>query len=477
MLRRNFLCACVIAGGASLDGCYPKSVSTVQGSGIPGIPGMTVKDDASLFGAATNPPVSTNLQQEIKRQFLAAVAESGVMKNIAGTNGDLMLTEIGIARAEGTIFDINVGLNGSIIAKQSPIPVPGAPVQPADPNNPQAGAQPVNGQPGYNQQGYGQTGYGQTGYGQTGYGQTGYGQTGYGQTGYGGQMGGGSVSTCQTFSPSTMGQQPLQAIYHVEASNYNVSFAFQEKVSSATDGEMLRYQLRTPLMIEEKFRLASTTNITFNAIKLLPKVVGSIVARFFDDITLSLSGGVCYERASDLSTRMYYKPQNTGMTELMRDFSTDVIFPLCQAVVKRQGGDLAKCDLNLPILSDPVVELAKRFETAVTEIVSCQKTDLLEGIQPLYKMYFPLPPGVETYAQGGKVFLYEKKQEGWQKWGWATAIGEDAKDKCLLPKTSTQKCIVIKYGAQFFDDSCERMSSGLMHIGAFNEDKPLIFQK
>ncbi len=444
MVKIRISVAMAVAVGLSASGCIWKTSSETQSKNIPS---MTVKDDSDgvLFGTLrANPPVSVNLQQEIKRQFLMAVEQSGVMKVIAGSNGELSLTEIGIARTEGTIFDINVGVGGSVSVRQQPILLPGGAGgnQPASSNQQQQGSN--NQASTYNQNGLV-------------------------------QVGGGGISSCQSFSPASMGTNALQAMYHVEASNYNVSFAFQEKVTSAAEGEILRYQLRNPLMVEETFRLASSSSITFNAIKLLPKTVSTIVARFFDDISVALSGGVCFERKSELSTRMYYKAEKEGMTELMRDFSTDIIFPLCQNIVRKQGGDMTKCGFKLPQLSDPVSELAKRFETAVADVNACKKTELVEGFLPVYKLYFALPAGLETYAQGAKVFLYEKKSEGWQKWGWASAMGTETNDKCLLPKTSNKKCIVAKYGSQFFDGNCEGINKSALHIGAFNEDKPIIF--
>jgi hypothetical protein len=388
----------LLAGTAS---CKKGATSTESSSGQ--APTMNVRPDSELF--AGNDQIAATLQQEIKRQFLQAVQTAGVLKQLAGENSNVWLTEIAIARVEKSTLDIDASVSGGVAVKERKGESGSAGVS--------DGAGPL----------------------------------------------GGSIATS----------------YHLQRSSYNLTFAFQERVSSTTEGEIIRLPLSAPLVIEENIKVMSRVKLNISAIKALPPAVGTIVARFFDDISINLDSGMTFERSSDVSTRMYFRSGKGNMTELMRDLAADIGVPLCKKLSTLRGSDDGACAVQLPTLTNPVAELEKRISTPVLPIAACEKTTIREGLTPIYKLSFAVSPTLQIFQKDSKAYLYTKEGVSWKKMDWATILGINSKAACKLSADSTKKCITMKYGANFFDDRCAQINSKKLTIGVKEEDKPIIY--
>jgi hypothetical protein len=381
---------------SAVSACKKGATSTESSTGQ--APTLNVRPDSDLF--AGNNSISSTLQQEIKRQFLQAVQTSGVLKQLAGENSNVWLTEIGIARTEKSTLDIDATVEGGVSVKKKP----------------RADGEGENSTP----------------------------------------LGGNITTT-----------------YHLQTSSYNLSFVFQERVSSVQEGEIIRMALSKPLVIEENIKIASRVKLNISAIKALPPAVGSIVARFFDDISLNLDSGMTFERSSDVSTRMYFRSAKGNMTELMRDLVADVGIPLCRKVSGLRGTGADACAVELPTLANPVVELEKRISTPIVPVALCEKTTIREGLIPIYKLNFAVPASIQIFQKDSRAYLFLKDGGSWKKMDWATVLGGNSKAACKLPADSTKKCITLKYGGNFFDGKCADVNSGKLSIGVRDVNEPI----
>jgi hypothetical protein len=219
-----------------LSACNLTSTSTTAGTDNPTL--NTANDD-DLFAGNT---VKKELNHEVKRQFLTAVSKSGIIRQLAGTNANILLQEIGITKAETTTLTIQVA--GGAAKESASV---------------------------------------------------------------------GLGDKCE----GVWGTGNLEACYSIAQSKYNITFDFQEKVSSPTEGEIIHLPLKVPLQIEEMMTVRSRVKLSFDAIAILPTPVKTIVARFFDQISLSVDSGMTYKRESELSTRMFYRSKATGNTVLL----------------------------------------------------------------------------------------------------------------------------------------------------------------
>jgi hypothetical protein len=422
MLNKQFCTLIVASSILTLTSGCTKSSSKSETTAV--TPTLNTKTDSELFSASKN--VSDNLKLEIKRQLLLAVSQSGIMKHIAGNMGNVMLTEIAVAQVEKTTQSIDVSVSGKVDQRTEKTPV-------------------VT-----------------------------------------------SASSTSTLSPSTspsskpnpQSQTPpalnignlgvgIQTAYKVASSTYNVTLTFQEKNLLGGHEEIFTLQLKNPLTVEEEMSIASRVKLSVSAVKALPQGIAEIVARLFDDIALQIDAGNTFSRNSELSTRMYFSNKAGGYTELMRDFTTDVVQPLCSRLIAKSGGNAADCAIALPSIDNPLHTLEARLTNFVATALRCEKTALQENTLPIYKLYFAIPSALQVYTPEGKAFVYEAVTGGWKKIGWSTVVGQSTEGPCANMK-SAEQCLIVRYGAHFFDEKCSAANAQKSKIGLYHEDKPTV---
>ncbi len=390
-------------------------------------PTLNTKPDSELFATSKN--VSENLKLEVKRQFLLAVSESGIMKHLAGNAANVTLSEIAIAQTEKVSQEIDVSLSGKVDQRteKSPTNQP-LPATPSTSATNTGNATP----PSTNT----------------------------------------AIKPTSQLNVGSLGVG-IQTAYKVLSSTYNVTFTFQEKNPLGGQEEIFTLQLKNPLQVEEEMSIASRVKLSISAVKALPQGIASIVARLFDDIALQVDAGNTYKRSSELSTRMHYKNASSEYTELMRDFISDIVQPLCTKIVTKSGGSPAACAIQLPSVDNPLKALEARLTNFVATALHCEKTALQENLVPIYKLYFTIPSALQVYTVESKAFVYENVAGGWKKMGWGTILGQSASGHCANTK-SNEHCLIVQYGAHFFDNKCDSTNAQKSKIGIYHEDKPIV---
>jgi hypothetical protein len=388
---------------------------------------LNTKPDAELF--ATSKDASENLKQEIKRQFLLAASQSGIMKHIAGSSAGVVLSEIAIAPVEKSTQQIEVSITGKIDQRTETTPA-AAPLE----------SVPVN----KNSR----------------------------------NLKNSVPQNKSALPPLDIGNlgAGIQTAYHVSSSTYNITFIFQEKKPDGGEEEVFILQLKNPLQVEEEISIASRVKLSIAAIKALPQGLAAIAARLFDDIVLQIDAGNTFKRTSEISTRMYFKNKSGEYTELMRDFTTDIVQPLCRKIVVKNGTKEESCGVQLPSMDNPLQALEARLANFVAKTTQCEKTALSENFLPIYKLYFAIPSAIQAYTPEARAFLFESVNGGWKKMGWGTILGQSALETCQGAKENEQ-CLILKYGAQFFDEKCKSIRDKNIQLGIYHEDKPAIYIK
>lgn len=420
-----------VAAGLMLGaaGCVPQGEADVEQQTTKVI-SVGVVQDGQLFGA--NDRISVTLQQEIKRQLMSAVALAGViLRERTGMNAELMLTEIGIALVEETSLKVDVNLQGGLKVRERKAPAPAAGAANSAVDVTEGLAMLPNG---------------------------------------GLPSGSGPLDAS------------LQTSYEMLSKTYNISLAFEDRYNPSTgsvgqDGDVLRFSLKEPLRVEEKFAVNSRVKLTFDAIRALPMNLALVVSRFFEAISLSIDSGMAYSRASNLSTRMHYKKGADGTTPLMYDFVKDVVIPVCRSAAQRRQLNASVCDIALPSVGNPLEDLEARLRARVFKVAQCESTAFREYLIPVYKVYFPVPKGGQTFLAKERVYLYREVSGGWNRFGDAEVVGVADRKKCLGDANSNSECLVAKMRANWFEAGCAEITAGLgSALGVYNEDKPhLVF--
>ena len=266
--------------------------------------------------------------------------------------------------------------------------------------------------------------------------------------------------------------------FRVEQSLYNILFSFKDEVA----GEIYRIPLSESLRVLHEMKISAKANVSLDSVPFMqPPWLAATIAVFFKDINLALKGQGQWNRSSDVSSKLTYKGAkgDKSGTAFMSDLSKDVVQKLCLRAAKARGLDSAECKIHAPDFANPTEELKTSLaKFKVLNVTRCERTGIREFGVPIYKFYAATDGIANNAPENSQINVFIPRGNDWVKTAniskWATSLGETKSSECLVSNKDTG-CLVVKYGANLFEDQCDKINSKAIKIGLSTKDTDIIY--
>ncbi len=266
--------------------------------------------------------------------------------------------------------------------------------------------------------------------------------------------------------------------FKVEQSLYNILFSFKDEFA----GEIYRIPLSESLRVLHEMKISAKANVSLDSVPFMqPPWLAATIALFFKDISLALSGHGEWNRKSDISSKLTYKGTKNNMagTAFMSDLSKDVVQNLCLRAAKARGLDSAECKIHALNFANPTEELRTSLQKyKVLNVTRCERTGIREFGMPIYKFYAATDGIANNAPESSRINVFIPNGNDWVKTAnlsnWATSLGETRSSECLVANKDIS-CLVVKYGANFYEDQCDKINSKEIEIGLSTKDTNIIY--